>query len=426
MPLAGAAGAALGPGDRGVLAAAVGDLDVASLFLELGGVILALAVLARLAGTMGLSPIPFYLLVGLAIGEGSLLELRITTEFIEVGSQVGIVLLLFLLGLEYSGDELIASLRRSAPAGAVDLLLNFPPGVVAGLLLGWGPTAAVVLGGVTYISSSGIIAKLLGDLGRTGNRETPAILAVLVIEDLAMAVYLPLLGGLVAGGTALATTGSVAVALVAVGVVLLVAVRFGPRISEVVFSRSDEALLFTILGLTLLVAGLAESFQVSAAVGAFLVGIAISGPAADAAHGLLTPLRDLFAGAFFVFFALEIDVAALPDAVGAALLLALVTAVTKVLTGWFAARRDGVATPGRFRAGFALVARGEFSIVIAGIAVANGVEPRLGALVAAYVLLLAVAGPVLTRFGDPLVRAVAERRRTAAFRRGEGRAPRAA
>jgi CPA2 family monovalent cation:H+ antiporter-2 len=426
VPVPGAAEAALAPGRTAAVAAAAGELDAAFVFLELGGVILALAVLARAAGAMGLSPIPFYLLVGLAIGEGGVLELRITTEFIEVGSQVGIVLLLFLLGLEYSGDELVASLRRSAPAGAVDMVLNFTPGFVAGLVLGWGATAAVVLGGVTYISSSGIIAKLLGDLGRTGNRETPAILAVLVIEDLAMAVYLPLVGGLVAGGTALATTGSVTVALVAVGVVLVVAVRFGPRISQVVFSRSDEALLFTILGLTLVVAGIAESFQVSAAVGAFLVGIAISGPAADAAHGLLTPLRDLFAGAFFVFFALEIDTAALPDAVGAALVLALVTAVTKVFTGWWAARREGIATPGRFRAGFALVARGEFSIVIAGLAVTNGVEPRLGALVAAYVLLLAVLGPILTRFGDPLVRAFSERHRTAVYRRTEARARRAA
>ncbi|HSL56277.1 MAG TPA: cation:proton antiporter [Acidimicrobiales bacterium] len=405
---------------------AAGGPETATLFLELGGVILALAILARLAGALRLSPIPFYLLVGLSIGEGGITELSITTEFIEIGSQIGVVLLLFLLGLEYSGDELVTSLRRSAPAGAVDLVLNFTPGVAAALLLGWTPLAAVVLGGVTYISSSGIIAKVLGDLGRTGNRETPSVLAILVIEDLAMAVYLPLVGGLLVGGTALATTGSVAIALLAVAVVLVIAVRFGPRISGVVFSRSDEALLFTLLGVTLVVAGLAESVQVSAAVGAFLVGIAISGPAADAAHGLITPLRDLFAGAFFVFFALEIDPADLTSALGAALLLAIVTAITKIYTGWWAARRAGIATPGRFRAGFALVARGEFSIVIAGLAVANGVEPRLGPLVAAYVLILAMVGPMLTRYGDPLVRSITERRATRAYRREQAQIRRAA
>jgi monovalent cation:H+ antiporter-2, CPA2 family len=392
-----------------LLAAASGD--GARLFLELGAVILGLALLARLAAAIGLSPIPFYLLVGLALGEGSPVRLSISTEFIESGSQIGVVLLLFLLGLEYSGPELIGSLRQSAPTGAVDLVLNATPGFLAGLLLGWGPLAALILAGVTYISSSGIIAKLLSDLGRTGNRETPTVLAVLVIEDLTMAVYLPLVAGILVGGSALSTTGSILIALVAVTAVLGLAVRYGDHLSRLVFSRSDEVLLFTLLGMTLLVAGIAEQLQVSAAVGAFLVGIAISGRSADAAHGLLTPLRDLFAGAFFVFFALETDLEALPAVAPAAIALAAVTAVTKVATGWWGARRAGIATPGRFRAGFALVARGEFSIVIAGLAVAGGVERRLGPLTAAYVLTLAVLGPVITRFGDPVVLRFTDRAR---------------
>ena len=384
-----------------ILAASSGE--TARLLLELGGVILVLAVIARASSRVGLSPIPAYLLFGLLLGTEEPFELARSAEFIESGSQIGVVLLLLLLGVEYSGEELLGSLRGSARVGAVDLVLNAVPGAIAALVLGWGPMGALFLGGITYISSSGIVAKLIGDLGRTGNRETPQILAILVMEDLAMSVYLPVVAGLLVGGSALATTGSVALALGAVAVVLLVSVRFGEQLSRVVFSRSDEVLLFTVLGLALLVAGVAESFHVSAAVGAFLVGTAISGNAADAAHGLLSPLRDLFAGAFFVFFAFEIDPLELPDVAVPVLLLAVVTAATKVATGWYAAGRAGVAVPGRFRAGFALVARGEFSIVIAGLTVGSDVDPQLRTLAAGYVLALAVLGPVLTRFGDPVV-----------------------
>jgi CPA2 family monovalent cation:H+ antiporter-2 len=85
----------------------------------------------------------------------------------------------------------------------------------------------------------------------------------------------------------------------------------------------------------------------------------------------------------------------------AAVALAVVTTATKIATGWFAARREGVAVPGRLRAGTALVARGEFSIVIAGLAVTSGL-PEIGPVATGYVLILAVTGPVLTRVAEPI------------------------
>ena len=261
----------------------------AAVLLELGGVILGLGILGRLAGRLGLSAIPLYLLAGLAFGEGGLLPLVTASEFIEVGAEVGVILLLLLLGLEYSASELVGTLRTAAPAGLVDLGLNFTPGLLAGLLLGWSALAAVVLGGVTYVTSSGIVAKVLGDLNRLGNRETPVILSILVVEDLAMAAYLPLVTGLLVGGGLLASALPVGVALATVALVLLVAVRYGETLSRLVFTPNDEVLLLVILGLALVVAGVAQQLQVSAAVGAFLVGIALSGRAAEAAHDLLTP-----------------------------------------------------------------------------------------------------------------------------------------
>lgn len=383
-----------------VLAAA----ESGRVLLELGALLLALAVLARLAGRVGLSPIPLYLVIGLLVGDHGPFDLSVSEDFVQTGAAVGVALLLFLLGLEYSANELLGTARRQAAACAVDIVANFTPGLAAGLLLGWGPRTALLLGGVTYISSSGIIAKLVSDLGRTGNRETPTILSLLVVEDLVMAVYLPVVAGLLAGGTALATTGSVLVALTLVVAIMLAAHHLGPALSRAVLSRSPEVLLFTVLGLTLLIAGIAEEARVSAAVGAFLVGIALSGPTADRARPLLLPLRDLFGATFFVFFGLSIDLSDASAVIGPALALAAVTAATKIGTGWWAAARAGVGSRGRWRAGTTLMARGEFSIIIAELGrEADVIEADLPAFAAIYVLVLAVTGPLATRAVEPLL-----------------------
>jgi monovalent cation:H+ antiporter-2, CPA2 family len=369
--------------------------DITSIFVELGAAVMGLAVLARIASRWGFSAIPLYLLAGLAFGNGGLLPLGFSQEFIHIGAEIGVLLLLFMLGLEYTGEELRDNLRVALPAGGVDFLLNFTPGLAAGLLLGWSVLAAVLLGGVTWVSSSGIIAKLLAELHWLKNSETRSVLAVLVLEDLAMAIYLPLVAALLRQGSPASLALSVAIALAAVALVLFIALRYGPAISGRVSHESDEITLLTTFGAVLLVAGLAQKFQVSSAVAAFLVGVAVSGPMAQRSHQLLAPLRDLFAATFFFFFGLEIDPATLPSVAPIAIALGLITALTKALTGYWAAARAGIDAAGRKRAGLALVARGEFSIVIAGLGAP--LEPHLGPLAAAYVLFLAVLGPILAR-----------------------------
>jgi monovalent cation:H+ antiporter-2, CPA2 family len=374
---------------------AAADAGMAWIFVELGAAVIGLAVLARLAHRLGFSAIPLYLLGGLAFGRGGLLPLKFTEDFVHVGAEVGVILLLFMLGLEYTGQELRASLRKGLAGGVADFLLNFPPGLVAGLLLGWNPLGAVLLGGITYISSSGIIARVLEELNWLNYPETPTILSILVLEDLVMAVFLPLVAVLLLGQGIAAGAVSVLVALATVGIVLVVAIRYGEALSRILIHKSDEVILLTTFGLVLVVAGVAQLLQVSAAVGPFLVGVALSGPIVKQTHRLLGPLRDLFAALFFLFFGLQIDPATLPPVLWQAAVLGVVTAATKLLTGWWAARRAGVDPRGGLRAGAALVPRGEFSIVIAGLGV--GQEPRLGPLAAAYVLLLAVLGPVFAR-----------------------------
>ncbi|MEV6378070.1 cation:proton antiporter [Streptomyces sp. NPDC051773] len=370
--------------------------------IEFGAIILGLGLLGRFAGRFQFSPIPLYLLAGLAFGQGGLLPLGTSEEFVAIGAEIGVILLLLMLGLEYTASDLVSNLKTQYPAGLVDAALNALPGAAMALLLGWGPVAAVVLAGVTWISSSGVIAKVLGDLGRLGNRETPVILSILVLEDLSMAVYLPIITALLAGTSLAAGSVTLAIALGAAGLVLVLAVRFGRHISRFVSSDDPEKLLLVVLGLTLLVAGLAQELQVSAAVGAFLVGIALSGEVAEGAHNLLAPLRDLFAAVFFVFFGLHTDPSSIPPVLLPALVLAVVTASTKIATGYWAAKRAGVSVKGRWRAGGTLVARGEFSIVIAGLAVTAGIEPSLGPLATAYVLILVILGPLTARYTEPV------------------------
>ncbi len=362
-----------------------------SVYLELGAVIFVLGLGARVAGRAGLSPIPLYLLAGLVL---SSFDIRVLSgEFVQFAAGLGVVLLLFLIGLEYTAEELSAQLRRFKRAGVLDFLLNFPPGLLVGLALGWHPTAAIVLGGVTWVTSSAIVAKALGDLGRTRSPETPAVLSVLVTEDLAMAIFLPLVATLVVGGGVLASVGSLTAAGLAAFAALVGAVRFGESLGRIVGHHSEEVVLLSALGLVLMVAGLAEELQVSAAVGAFLVGIALSGEVVHQTGRLLAPIRDVNAALFFLFFALQIDTSELPGVVLPAIGLAIVTAGTKAITGWRAAALAGLDRAARARAAAALVPHGEMSIVLA--TVGATVEPELAPLAAAYVLILAILGTLL-------------------------------
>ncbi|BCM93783.1 K(+)/H(+) antiporter subunit KhtU [Abditibacteriota bacterium] len=373
---------------------------VAALFIELGAVVLGLSALARLALKIGLTPIPFYLIAGVFFGTGGVHPLLRSNEYIGTSSEIGVVLLLFVLGLEYNGAELSEGLKRGFKSGVLDMALNFVPGFVFGLLLGLGVVGAILLGGVTWVTASSIVSKVLGDLDRLGNRETPVVLSILVLEDLAMAVYLPLIAVLLLGLGFVQGAVSIGVALLTVGVVLVLALRFGERLSNAVAHSSSEVVLLTVFGLVLVVAGIAQKLQVSAAIGAFLTGLALEGRIAERARDLLSPLRDLFATTFFFFVGMSINPQSLPGAAGPALGLAVVTTLTKTATGILAARREGIAKRGQLRAGLALVPRGEFSVVIAGLGA--GVAPQLAPISAAYVLILAIAGPILTRYADSI------------------------
>jgi CPA2 family monovalent cation:H+ antiporter-2 len=371
-----------------------------TLLLQLGALLTTLAVLGAVARRFGMSPIPVYLLAGLALGKGGILPLSAGGQFITTGAPIGVVLLLLTLGLEFSAAEFASSLRHHLPSAGVDLVLNAGPGAIAGWLLGLDGVATLCLAGVTYISSSGVIARLLEDLNRLGNRETPAVLSVLVLEDFAMAAYLPLFAVLASGGGWLHAVGGMVAAVGALLAAFAASYYWGHHVGRLVEHPDSEQLLLRVLGITLMVAAMAESLHASAAVGAFLVGLTLTGDTAERARNVLNPLRDLFAAIFFLAIGFSVDPHELVPMIPVALILAAVTAATKVATGAFAARRDGVARRGQLRAGTALIPRGEFSLIIIGLAGKS--ITAIAALATSYVFIMAIVGPVLARYaGGP-------------------------
>ncbi len=361
--------------------------------VELGAAITGLAILARLAARAGISPIPLYLLGGLAFGRGGIAPLDSADEVLRVGSEIGAVLLLFMLGLEYTGEQLAHGVRGHFKSGLMDLALNAPVGIAAGRIAGWPWSASFLMGGVTYVTSSGIVSKVLADLQWSAKPGTPAVISILVLEDLALAFLLPLLA-IAADGAGAANFTTVVTSVAAVVIALIFALKAGGRLSAILAHRSAEVMLLTMFGAVLLVAGGSHRVGIAAAVGAFLLGLALTGSVADQTHRLLAPLRDLFAALFFFFFALQLDPHELLPVFVPALLLAVASSATKIATGWWAVARETEDAGARWRAGLLLVPRGEFSIVIAGLAVGL---PEVATLAAAYVLITAIGGPVAIR-----------------------------
>ena len=377
--------------------------EFADLFLEFGLLLLGLGILARVAHVLSISPVPLYLIAGLFFGEGGLVGVPASDNFISTIAELGVVLQLLLLGLEYSATELVETARKQSRAGIADILLNATPGVLLALILGWGWIGALALGGITYISSSGIVSQVLRDQRWRRNPETKPVVSVLVIEDLVMAPYLPILSVVLTGASVVSGLITVGTALLVVGIVIVIALKGSVRWHRLLSPRDPVGLLLIVFGSAIAAAGLAGLVDFSPAVAAFLVGLLLTGEVAEVARRRLDPLRDVLAAVFFAYFGLVVDPGDLPGVLLPAALLAIVTIATKFLTGWIAAKSVQSTVIGSLRAGALLSARGEFSVVIAGIvAVSLVLPPAFQAFVAAYVLITASAGPLLARFAEPI------------------------
>lgn len=363
---------------------------------EIGGSMLVLGILAFLAARLKFSVVPLYLLVGLALGEGGLIPLSLSEDFLNTGAQIGAILLLLLLGLEYSAYDLAKAFVERRSAGLVDFLMNAIPGFVLGVIFGWGFVGAFALGGITYVSSSGIAAQLIKEMGWRRSEVAKRAIGVLVFEDLALAPYLPLLTSMVLGLGVVSGYVSVAVALGVTALVLLISYKGGNRITKFLDPNVPGGLLLTVFGAALLAAGLADLVGFSGVVAAFLIGLLLTGEVAEAARARLSPIRDIFSAIFFLFFGITTDPADIPEVLPLALLLAAIGTAGKIAVGWWVAK-DMTDPASWLRVGGFLVARGEFSMVIAALAAPVVLGVDLQALTLAYVITTAFTASVILR-----------------------------
>ncbi|MER6693532.1 cation:proton antiporter [Streptomyces minutiscleroticus] len=363
----------------------------------MGGAFLAAAVLARLGGRIGLPTIPLFILAGILLGPHTPGVVIVHDPHdLEMLSALGLVLLLFYLGLEFHLDDLKAGGRRMALAGGLYLTLNVGAGLGFGFALGWGTSEALVLAGVLGISSSAIVTKVLVDTGRLGNPETRPILGIIVVEDVFLALYLAALQPILSGADSLSS--AVLDGGKAFGFLLLLALaaRFGTRVvSRLFHTRDDELLVISFLGAAVFVAGVSEWFGVADAIGAFMVGLMLGSTASgERILKLVHPLRDAFGAIFFFAFGLSIDPGDLPTVWVPVLLAVALTLAMNVLAGLGAARIYSFGPGPAANISTTLLARGEFALILATMAAAAGLDERLSPFIAGYVLLLAVLGPL--------------------------------
>lgn len=365
--------------------------------VALGGAFLAAGLLARIGRGIGLPTIPFFIAAGILTGPHTPgLVLIEDPQDLELFAAIGLVMLLFHLGLEFSVDDLIGGGRSLAIAGASYIALNVTGGFLLGLTLGWGVPEALVIAGATGISSSAIATKLVVELRRRSNRETRVILGIIVVEDVFLALYLaalqPVLGASEGPGEALLLFARAFAFLVA----LFGVARYGARwVAKFVGTSDDELLTVLFVGLAVFVAGFAEELGVSEAIGAFMAGMILGATAyKHRIERLVLPLRDAFAAVFFFTFGLTIDPGAIRSVAGAVVAAVALTIVLNLVAGLLAARLHRFGRREAANIGLTVLGRGEFSLIIATLAAAAGLDPRIGPFVALYVLVLAIIGPL--------------------------------
>jgi CPA2 family monovalent cation:H+ antiporter-2 len=382
--------------------------------VAVGTMFLALVAAGALARRLGVSVIPLYLVAGIAVGEVAVgtegttatLVPQPTSEFVALGAELGIVFLLFFLGLEFSVERLLASRDRLLSAGVLDVAVNFPVGMAIGLAAGWSLVEAFVLGGVVYISSSAVITKSLIDLGWIANQESEPMLGTLVFEDLAIALYLAVLSAVVVGG------GDLASAVEGVGVaagflLVLVAgvVRGGTLFARYLDVDSNELFVLRAVAAATLVGGVALELGVSEAVAAFFVGMGFSSTRhVEALERLLVPIRDVFAAVFFFYIGLTTDIALVGAVAGLLGVAVVLTSVSKFASGYVTGRRVyGLDHRRSVRVAAGLVTRGEFSLIIAALVAGAGtpvLAETIPAFAVGYVLVMSVLGTLAMQYAD--------------------------
>ncbi|MGL4340047.1 MAG: cation:proton antiporter [Rhodoglobus sp.] len=370
--------------------------------------------LGRLGKLVGLPAIPIYIVVGLLASPYSqIVAVNFSSADVELVAVVGLILLLFSLGLEFDQDEFYGNAGALVISGGTRIALNLGVGFALGLWIGWGTREALIIAGMTATSSSAIITKLLIELRRLANRETPTILGIMVLEDVFVAIYLAIVGVILRGTTDFwAVTLQLAISFTFLIVMFALARWGGGLVSRLASTRDDE--LFTILffGLAVAFGGIGEMLGVSDAIGAFLIGLVLG---ASRFRGrieqLVLPLRDVFGAFFFLHFGFSLNSATFGEVVVPVTLAVILTLIVNTVGGQIIAWQNKLTKAEGLNASAMLQNRGEFALILATLAAGAGLDSRLTPFAGLYVLSMAIVGPILAVNSEKLGRLMFRSRR---------------
>lgn len=376
------------------------------LVFEVGTALVLVAIASVIANKIKFSIIPFLIVLGMLVGPHApkmgIIDLTFiqSSEIIEFFGRMGVLFLLFYLGLEFSVGKLIKSGKSIAVGGTIYILINFSLGLLYGFITGFSFLEVLILAGVITISSSAIVAKVLVDLKRTANPETELILGIIMFEDIFLAVYLSVVSGLILGDATSVGSALLSI-LIAFGYMLLffiTARKLPPLLNKLLDIRSNEVFIIVIFAALFFIAGFSETIHVAEAIGALLLGLVFSETEhSDRIEHLVVPFRDFFGAMFFFSFGLSIDPFSLGEAVWLALGAVILTILGNFIAGMVAGRRAGLSHKASSNIGLTIVSRGEFSIIVANLGIAGGLSATLKPFAALYVLILAILGPLVTK-----------------------------
>lgn len=397
-----------------------------TLIIEIGVAIILVASVGLLANRLKFSVIPFFIVIGMVLGNDhypdavaeflanlnnpgltdsidSIWRFLTFTEskpFIDFMGRLGVLFLLFYLGLEFSVGRLIKSGKSMVAGGVIYLLINLASGLLVGWMMELPFKELMVLCGIMTSSSTAIVAKVLTDLKRTANPETEVIMGMIMFDDLFVAMHISFLSGLIlsGGGSVWAVVWTSLLALAFILGILILGRKLVPFIDKLLHKKSSELFILIIFSLLFIIAGLSETIHVAEAVGALMAGLVFADSRfIKKIEGMVSPFKDFFGAMFFFSFGLSIDLYSLGGAVGWAVFAAGITLVGNVAAGYFATRFSTLPPKNSVDIGFTLSARGEFSIIMANIGKAGALMPVIQSFVVVYVLLLSIVSPLLTK-----------------------------
>ncbi|MVZ61584.1 cation:proton antiporter [Sphingobacterium humi] len=397
-----------------------------TLIIEIGIAVLLVALVGLLANRLRFSVIPFFIIIGMVLGHESypnfikdmlasvgnegfthavesvwkFLTFRESKPFIDFMGRLGVLFLLFYLGLEFSVGRLIKSGKSIVAGGSFYVALNFVSGLLVGWMMDLPFKEVMVLCGIMTSSSTAIVAKVLTDLKRTANPETEVIMGMIMFDDLFIAMHISFLSGLILTGSSSfwAVAGTSLLALGFILTFLILGRKLIPFIDKLLQEKSSELFILIIFSLLFTIAGFSETIHVAEAIGALMAGLVF----ADSKYlkkieGMVLPFKDFFGAMFFFSFGLSIDMYSLGGAVGWAAFAAVITIIGNVASGYFATRFSDLKPKNSVDIGFTLSARGEFSIIMANIGKAGKLLPVIQSFVVVYVLILSIVSPLLTK-----------------------------